>query len=358
MDLYIHFGIYKTGSSYLQMLCGNNRSLLEKAGYYFPRSEREEDMLAGRISPGNARQFSRTLRKPGAQHLTLAILQDWIEEANLRKCDKLLISAEDLIHAFASKDGIKRLLKATDESGFVNIYCLGFFRDLVDHCLSTFKHRAKKGTIRDFAEWVASDYETPSVLTSFLENLDENRIYWQFRGYTRDGSKMAKIFFEDWLGLDIPQTPTMNRVNTSLTLSELVIIQNLAEALPEAIVPVYDRLIAIPVSEKNPDKNLNNYYFNIAQRELSSCSLLLNKLNFHLPVSEHLSEPKIVRNEHNEKLVAVLYPNQCQAILLGINESNKIRYIIRLYMLKLIKATKRTRLYEFYLKIDKNADYK
>ena len=55
MNLYLHIGTEKTGSSHLQSLSAINRDLLKKSGIWFPEAEKRDNMLlSGDISAGNA----------------------------------------------------------------------------------------------------------------------------------------------------------------------------------------------------------------------------------------------------------------------------------------------------------------
>lgn len=288
MNLYIHFGIYKTGSSFLQTMCGRNRELLEKSGYYFPKSTREKDLLAGRISPGNGNGIS-VLLKNGDQEKISSLVGEWASEAIARRCNKILISAEAIIHPISTHKGLDTLIKAVEQNGIEKIRAFGYFRDLTDHCLSTYKHRAKRGTIPDFEAWVANSYETVSVLKKFLQVFKKYPIEWKFRKYSKNANFMATSFFQDWLKIDVlPPIPEKKQINISLSLSELLLIQQIAHVTPSLVSLVYQELIAIHGKDKADDNVLENAYRQIIGIHLSRGNEVIEALNILLPETEQL----------------------------------------------------------------------
>jgi hypothetical protein len=288
MHLYIHFGIYKTGSSFLQTICARNRQLLQESGYYFPESERESDMLAGRVSPGNAWDLAYLL-KAGDLQKTILRLQNWEKVALRKKCDKILLSTESIIHAFAAPKGLETLFNAIAKTGITQVSAFGFFRDFVDHCLSTYKHRAKRGKIPDFTNWVRDTYETPRVLENFLKVFQQYPVDWHFRKYYRDGVQMAQAFFEDWLKVPLPAIPEQQSVNPSLTLSELQFIRYLHATHPQVIPHVYQRLLALPKSFKQKDADLERQYREQALHSLKKWQPTIDRLNGYLPEKDLLN---------------------------------------------------------------------
>ncbi|HKL20977.1 MAG TPA: hypothetical protein VJ904_04180, partial [Tichowtungia sp.] len=58
------------------------------------------------------------------------------------------------------------------------------------------------------------------------------------------------MFFEDWLGVPVPEGASNQRVNPSLSLSELVLLRKLNVYHPGLVPYLYDRLLEIPVDKK------------------------------------------------------------------------------------------------------------
>jgi hypothetical protein len=307
MHLYLHFGIYKTGSSFLQTLCGYNRDLLKEHGYFFPRSEREDDLMAGRISPGNGNGFSKLL-KQGDTAKTISLLEIWCREAETNQCTKILISAEALIHALATKIGLETLVTAANELNFKKIKALGFFRDPVDHCLSTYKHRAKRGGLPDFSVWVEQTYETPAVLAQFEKLHRDYPINWSFRKYSKETTFMVKAFWVDWLQMEMPALPETLEVNVSLKLSELLVIQQLASVNRDWIPYVYQAFMDVPKYEKAKDSSLEESYRQVIRQKLNRYNTFFHSWNQLMPLQERLanfsdaSESEVTVSEEEAKL--------------------------------------------------------
>ena len=89
MKLFIHFGIYKAGSSYLQYVLANSRTYLLDKGIYFPNSLQDKKMLQGLISPGNADGLEEVLKVKNEKGLQ-QLLGQWKEAAERKQCDRVL----------------------------------------------------------------------------------------------------------------------------------------------------------------------------------------------------------------------------------------------------------------------------
>ena len=63
MKLYLHIGTEKTASSFVQTTFARNRDWLSSLGVFYPKGgKRENDMMAGLISPGNAKDLTILLK--------------------------------------------------------------------------------------------------------------------------------------------------------------------------------------------------------------------------------------------------------------------------------------------------------
>ena len=278
MELLLHFGLYKTGSSFLQTVCARNRELLSKSSIFFPSSSREDDMLAGKISPGNGNGLAQLMLYKDRAKLDL-LLNGWIHLAEAEGCNRILISDEALIHAFAEPASLSLFKTLVEQSGIQNVSCFAFFRDPVDHCISTFKHRAKKGAIASFEEWIENGYETMHRYRSFLDVYPTVPFKWLFRKYQRDSEKMIGSFFREWLNLDLHFPALELSVNPSLTLSEIAVIQEASRLNDRLPFHLYDRFIAIPYAQKEKDVELEQAYRAISYRIIERDMEVINRLN-------------------------------------------------------------------------------
>ena len=288
MQLYIHFGIYKAGSSYLQYILANSRSYLEQQNIYFPNSIEDSKMELGVISKGNADGLEKALREKNIDHCT-KLLSKWKLAAQTKNCNIVLISAESLVHQLAIEDSLKVLESGAKASNYEKIYAMGFFRDLVDHAISTYKHRAKTGKIPNYKNWIEEVYETPKL----LENLAAVRrrspyINWTFRKFVKDSDVLKQAFFKDWLQINIPEFSGRSSVNESVTLSEVFVMNEVKKYYPLVTDYFVHVLKSLPKEEKASDKTLEASIHTIFYKHLSKDQKGVAQLNLFLPSKEQL----------------------------------------------------------------------
>ena len=279
MKLYIHFGIYKAGSSYLQYICANQREYLNSNSIYFPSSKEDKKMISGLISKGNADGLDLALKNEDESQIG-SILQQWYTEAKVKNCDRVLISAEALVHQLAQQKRLDLIKTAASAIGFKEIKTMGFFRDLADHALSTYKHRAKSGKIPDYVHWVSEVYETPKLIGNLSLVINHNKdIQWTLRKFKKDSEFLKLAFFKDWLGIEIPKFETRPNVNESITLSEVKVMNHIRKAYPTVTDFFYEELKALPKKAKAKDLVLDNYILSTFISHLAPFRNLIESLN-------------------------------------------------------------------------------
>jgi len=287
MKLYLHCGYHKTGSSFLQTLFARNRDSLRESGIHFPVASREYDMISGEISPGNGPELAKAIKENDNQKSS-ELIAGYVSDAKRNGCDSILISSENFFHSFEKQTAVELLTNVAENNGIESINALLYFRDPVSHAISTFKHRAKNGKLSDLSHWLETDYETMELIERFMEYRTRYSIQWTCRKYRSQSEHMAKSAFADWLGIDIPAIPEDDRVNTSLTLSELLAIQSLNKNRPAYIPFVREAFAAIPFSDKATDLELSRRYNAIASDKLTSYTPLIEEVNRLLPENEQL----------------------------------------------------------------------
>lgn len=287
MRLFIHFGIYKTASSFLQHVCAVNREYLRESGFHFPMSRYDDLMLHGLITPGNAGRLHRFIELQDRE-AAIKLIGKWVRDARSADCTAILISAESLIHVFAKENALVFLEQVAAECGVNQIRALGYFRNLADHALSTFKHRAKTGKIKDFRHWVANVYETPVVLAGFLKQFQTSKVHWSLRKFRKDSNAMISSFFQDWLNVSAPEKSVRPTVNESLSLSEILVMQELAIRYKSVMDYFVEPLKTLSKTEKADDRALEALFFNQACEILAVHQPLLNSLNAVLAPGEEL----------------------------------------------------------------------
>ncbi|MEL6655589.1 MAG: hypothetical protein AAFR36_04050 [Bacteroidota bacterium] len=312
MELFIHFGIFKTGSSYLQSICALNRELLANNGYHFPTSSFERALIRGNISPGNSGKLKDYLAA-GDVNRTMALQQTWVQSAKAANCGKILISGEALVHVFATSSGLQTLVAAAEKSGITQIRAMGFFRNPVDHALSTFKHRGKGGKIKDFRHWVSKVYELPTLLDNFSQVHQHSPIHWTLRQYQKGGDFINGAFFRDWLGIVDELRTDLPRVNESVTLSEVELMVPFSSERRILASYVSEALYNLPSHKKATDKDLQKHYRQMAGEALEENRAIFTRFNTFLPAGEAL-EINYPETPVAEAKAAVLSAEQLRVI--------------------------------------------
>lgn len=227
--LYLHCGYHKTGSSFLQTMFSNNRSILNNKGIYYPYSDMEYEMQSGINTYGNGKVLADALKKLDIDTATHTIEKD-LKTAQTEGARSLLYSTEVFFHFFAKEGALQTLQHASAAAGITRIEALIYFRDPVSHALSTYKHRAKSGDHADFKDWITNRYETMGLLDSFCSYRSKYDIVWSCRKYRSGSGFMTRSAFVEWLGTEMPEIPEYDRVNSSLMLSEIVLLQGVKGA--------------------------------------------------------------------------------------------------------------------------------
>jgi hypothetical protein len=307
MILYIHFGIYKAGSSYLQYICANQRGYLKSKGIYFPKSKEDHKMKAGLISKGNADGLEIAIRSEEDTKIT-TILKAWYDGAKNDHAKAVFISAEALIHQLAIPKRLHQILTCAQSVGFTEIKVMGFFRNLADHALSTYKHRAKSGRTPDYKHWVNEVYETPKLFENLSQVIAANQnIEWTLRKFQKNSDFLKQAFFKDWLNIEVPDFQTRPNVNESVTLSEVKVMNQLSKLYPNVTDYFVNDLKAIPSQAKAKDSALQGYILSTFASLLTQQQNCLDQLNVFLPEEEclRLLENKSIDIENEEPSVAL-----------------------------------------------------
>lgn len=330
MKIYLHCGYHKTGSSFLQMLFVQEREALKNRGIYYPPSESDRWAKEGKISPGNALPFAMALRKDD-ETLATAFLESRVMDMKKQQCEVLLLSSEGLFHDFARSEGLSLFERIATNVGFTEINALVFLREPADHILSLYKHRGKSGKILNFKNWLTTKYITFNETLSLIKNLDRSITNWTFRKYRKDSKFLGDAIFKDWLHLAAPAMPENDRVNRSLSLSEIILLRELRMKFGGTIVQNIQRdWNDLRSSSKPTDNNLEEYYLNIIIDYIQNYQSKIGLINQLLPSGEHLSIPSVkptldgTRREMYEEVTISL--DQIDVALNHISKYNTLSY--------------------------------
>lgn len=347
MNLFLHIGTEKTGSSFLQTMAARNRDNLVACGIYFPEGgKRERDMLAGRVSPGNAKSVFDAASK-GDWKLVRTILYRIVNEGTDRGCEAVLLSNENLIELAAVENGFKTLQQVALEVGFNNIEALLILRNPVDQALSLYKHRAKSGNVKSIDDWLKSEFHLAHILDRFLCEKNNATINWSIRKYSKSSSKMVSAFFYDWLKIDRQIVYQEELVNPSLTLSELLFLKNQYNVNASLVPYYYEALLKVSLSDKASDQQLEEQYKVLIHNMLSKHRETFLALNLELPSNEQLDLPQNFDQSHgiqtnqalvlSEKQIKTLLDTQHTLYSIW----GQLRTTVLLGKIKLIKFLKR-----------------
>jgi hypothetical protein len=256
VKLNLHVGTEKTGSSYLQKLCGRNREFLQENGLWFPDAgEYEKRLQEGTISPGNARELAQYIHSNSWTSVT-SWIKERVYQAQQIGCRSLLLSNELLFVAMSNKGAVRQFQFAAAEAGVDDISGLLMIRDPIDQALSLYKHRAKNGRVDEIEEWIQKGYSLPSQLNEFLGQLERSNIQMHLRKYIKSTASLIDVFFRDWLGVDAPPVKIQSYVNQSLSLSELAVIRHIVARRPDHQRAYYSKFLAVSLDQKATDHDI------------------------------------------------------------------------------------------------------
>ena len=345
MKLYLHIGTEKTGSSYLQHIAAYNRKKLLQENIWYPISTKNEKlMLKGDISPGNGQDIADYINKKEFQTLEKRIAE-LVEQAKSQNSNKLLISNELLLLALSSKEALKTFEDSARAAGIKQVKYLLILRNPVDQALSLYKHRAKSGTAPDIEYWPIAHYHYGEALLTFFEQAEKEKIELTCRKYTTQEKGLETLLFRDWLNCTGEYYPLNKQVNSSLNLSELLVIKEMRKQDEFIAGKLYDAFLELPKSEKAKDNEMEKYHRLILGNYLSQYKTTWIACNKKLPKNEHLEIPseKDTPTETfiNEKKTA-LSPKQISMLLSLFKKYNNNFFSVQrhIYKLKRIYSSK------------------
>lgn len=350
MDIYLHIGTEKTGSSFLQSLLAINRQHLKENKFYYPKGGKYEKLMqAGSISPGNGKDLYLALQANNLNSVE-NLLSIYKEQTNEKECTKLLISNENLIEVLSDKLRLQNFLKICKKLDFNYPRILLVLRNPADQALSLFKHRAKAGNIPSMQEWFPKGYMLPVHLSNFQMNIKEFELNILVKKYKKNSFHMSDIFFNQWLKIDIPPLNISKAINPSLTLSELELLKIIKTKDPNMVHFVYNRLLEIPFNEKSKDTEMNDMHISISENIVTQYYEIWELYNQILPDSEKLFIPTKENLNHiddNSDISLNFSPKQMKEIvgILGNKQNISFKWMqykrnMRIYFSRILQKIK------------------
>lgn len=168
--VFLHCGLNKTGSSFLQNVFSRNKSFLLEQKILYPS---QQGPLAEEYTAqaGNAAMLSRCVRDLNWGQLVTEIKR-LVNEAP--EVDKILLSNEGLYHLVCRTRYRQFLEKAFRACGIAEIKYVFVFRDVSSHAISAYGQRCFSSDLSPFREWVQPSHSSLNF-KPFLE-------YYEFWG--------------------------------------------------------------------------------------------------------------------------------------------------------------------------------
>lgn len=267
MECYIHAGLNKAGSSFVQSVLTANATILGSAGISY---------LDGGRHSGNSKALSVAMRasdQPGVSRF----LHHHAVRARANGASRMLLSAEYLYHDLVRTDRRNLFLTGAAAAGISAIHVLVFFRDPISHAISAYTHRAGVHNVGTFEDWIRRDYEFPVELPLFFETLETcPEIVWHPVAYGSGDSLLSAL--ADWLGIPgLPRIPE-REVNVSPSLGEAELLDRLQSRDSAAALALRQTLKAIARSDKAPEPARRARYEAAAAFALARLNPLLARL--------------------------------------------------------------------------------
>ena len=290
--VFLHIGLEKTGTSYLHTLMVRGRQRILEHDILFPKGtpRHERRMQKGLVSAGNGYTLASSIRQNSFVDIS-GIINRWADRNINSKCSGVLVTSELLLPALSGAESVSGLIKAFHNVGFAEVRFLLILRDPVDQCLSLYKHRAKRGTAGDIAAWCASGYHVPAQLAGFRRQAEALGAEVTVQPYSRTPGKLESLFFEDWLGVPVPQVCVPKTVNISLTLSELALLRQVAQMRPALVEPLYEALNGLDPKNKVQGAALEAYARAVVTNAVAQHAEEWAAWNRYLPADAQLTIP-------------------------------------------------------------------
>lgn len=214
MEIFIHIGHGKTGSSAIQSFLAKNRDLLLKYGVNYPEHESFGKALENKISSGN-----------GGLLLTNFKFKE--------NEDKYLLSSESLYGRLKDKEVLAALIKKLPTKPILICYT----RDFFDYYISSWGQSIKRGRIVESIDEHAIGFKGfLGILVRYIEWADELGYQLVIKNYSKHEDDLIQsfcsIFLDENSGFFQEADFDVGVVNRSLTHSEYKVQQLFNKFLP------------------------------------------------------------------------------------------------------------------------------
>ncbi len=234
--LYIHLGMGKTGSKWIQKYLGLNRENLLNQGFFYPISDFENPDSITELTTGLGIDFFVD------ENSRNSILNNWLDS----RVSNLVISSEFLFNHFLFQpEDFQQRIKSLIREEKCRVKALLFIRDIEKLIISSAKQYIKVGDADGVIPFELRD--TNSVINNiqhlymkwieiidFFEQTDNAEL--KVLNYSRHKENL-KVQIDNYLGIDgnFMKVPQKSIINRSLTAGEFFLIEELNNNLNEKI---------------------------------------------------------------------------------------------------------------------------
>ena len=213
MDVLVHIGLNKCGSTYIQACLDGRREELRRAGVHYPK----EQGRTGHYGLSRSLGFG-----PDVADVIPSSVDDMMADARALKCDRLILSSEYL--SLFCPAGVARLVTAIAGAG-ARIRVVMFSRDPIEWIKSQFNQYVR--TVEGAPYLTDINAYIDQVMAAGALRIADRVLQWRnlvpedgFRHYRQTPGTDILAVFEDFSGAGLPaleRTPA----NASLSINVL-----------------------------------------------------------------------------------------------------------------------------------------
>ena len=270
--VFLHIGVFKTGSSALQVFFAKNQKQLAAAGVCYPSLSDLDGAKRGLVSSGNAAYLARSLMEPEAAMALPRQKKDQLRkfEKSLKRTTEgnLLFSTE--FFTYVPTDSFRTLNEIANHSGY-RLKVVGFVREQTSYLESLYIQRVKRGGIQQPPE-------------EYIEKLieDEKHLF-----YAKFFEELSVVFEHDNIGLEIYERKNLySKMFSQLDLEPskqfTLPSRRVNISLPLALIPLFLELNKLNPPQSFADQVVGAYSKFNDKKESGGQTLLSPELRTRL----------------------------------------------------------------------------
>jgi hypothetical protein len=189
ITFWVHVGMAKTGSSFLQSSFVRNALRLEDEGILYPAHHTDQRALAGDTTSGNANELFDGERRGIAK----TVRRD-VTAARERGLSQVLYSSETLFYKILNRPLLVEMLRDEIEKVGGNLEIIVYIRNPLEHAFGAYSQQVKRSReTSSFADWLA-DFNPVGQFESFEEIVQEQEVKRCVRNYSVEKAALVRSF--------------------------------------------------------------------------------------------------------------------------------------------------------------------